>query len=160
MARGVPDPKRPLISAKRSVPAVLQSLPSAETISLCFLGNEKEHKPRLLGPDIFRWGGGLPHEVVRAKKFGMSLEIRGKTSFSAGYSGMFAGIFRGVPEKFEKNVCVQFLHPKGSCFDPQPPSPLIFPVLMLLVAQGRIFPEWILVKKLPYVLVGFSVDLS
>ena len=39
-----------------------------------FLG--KEHKPKLLSPDIFRWGRGLPPEGVGAKKFGMSLESR------------------------------------------------------------------------------------
>ena len=35
-----------------------------------------EHKLKLLGPDIFRWGGGLPREGVGAKKFGTSLETR------------------------------------------------------------------------------------
>ena len=37
---------------------------------------EKEPKPNLLSPDIFRWGRGLPREGVGAKKFGMSLETR------------------------------------------------------------------------------------
>ena len=31
---------------------------------------KKEHKSKLLGPDIFRWGGGLPREGMGAKKFG------------------------------------------------------------------------------------------
>ena len=35
---------------------------------------EKEHKLKLLGPDIFLWGGDLPREGVGAKNFGMSLE--------------------------------------------------------------------------------------
>ena len=39
-------------------------------------GAKNEHKPKLLSPDIFRWGGGLPREGVGAKKFGMPLETR------------------------------------------------------------------------------------
>ena len=39
-------------------------------------GTKKEHKPKPFGPDIFRWGGGLPHEGVGAKRFGISLETR------------------------------------------------------------------------------------
>ena len=37
-------------------------------------GTKKEPKPKLLSPDIFGWGRGLPHEGVGPKKFGMSLE--------------------------------------------------------------------------------------
>ena len=40
-------------------------------------GTKKEPKPKLLSPDIFWWGGGLPRERVGAKKFGMSLETQG-----------------------------------------------------------------------------------
>ena len=60
-------------------------------------GTKKEYKPRLLSPDIFRWGRGLPREGVGAKKFGMSLETR--------EIKLFGGISReipGAPEKFEK----------------------------------------------------------
>ena len=39
-------------------------------------GTKNEPKPKLLSPDIFRWGRGLPHEGVGAKKFGMPLETR------------------------------------------------------------------------------------
>ena len=39
-------------------------------------GTKKEPKPKLLSPDIFQWGRGLPHEGVGAKKFGMPLETR------------------------------------------------------------------------------------
>ena len=39
---------------------------------------KKEPKPKLLGPDIFGWGGGLPREGVGAKKFGMSFETHGE----------------------------------------------------------------------------------
>ena len=35
---------------------------------------EKEPKPKPSGPDIFRWGGGLPREGMGAKKFGMSFD--------------------------------------------------------------------------------------
>ena len=39
-------------------------------------GTKKEHKPKLLSPDIFRWGRGLPREGVGAKKFSMPLKTR------------------------------------------------------------------------------------
>ena len=55
---------------------------------------EKEHKPKLLGPDIFRWGGGLLREPVGAKKFSMSFETQGNQTFGRDIAG--------VPEKFEK----------------------------------------------------------
>ena len=35
---------------------------------------EKRNRPKLLGPDMFGWGGGLLREGVGAKKFGMSFE--------------------------------------------------------------------------------------
>ena len=40
------------------------------------VARKEEHKPKLLSPDIFRWGRDLPREGVGAKKFGMSLETR------------------------------------------------------------------------------------
>ena len=46
---------------------------------------KKEHKPKLLGPVIFRRGGGLSREGVGAKKFGMSLEMM-ETKFLSGIS--------------------------------------------------------------------------
>ena len=56
-------------------------------------GKKKEHKPKLLGPDIFRWGGCLPHEREGAKKLGTSFERDpGKPNFWAGYPGIFAGM--------------------------------------------------------------------
>ena len=33
---------------------------------------KEEHKPKLLSPDIFWWGRGLPRARMGAKKFGMS----------------------------------------------------------------------------------------
>ena len=44
-------------------------------------GTKQEPKPKLFGPDIFGWGGGLPHKGVGAKKFGMSFETQGKQTF-------------------------------------------------------------------------------
>ena len=39
-------------------------------------GTKEEPKLKLLSPDVFGWGGGLPHEGVGTQKFGMSLETR------------------------------------------------------------------------------------
>ena len=38
---------------------------------------ENEPKPKLLGPNIFGLGGGLPREGVGAERFGMSFELGG-----------------------------------------------------------------------------------
>ena len=40
-------------------------------------GKKKEHKLKLLGPDILRWGGVIPREGMGVKKFGLSLEAQG-----------------------------------------------------------------------------------
>ena len=64
-------------------------------------GTENEHKPKLLSPDIFRWGRGLPCEGVGAKKFGMSLETREIKLFGRDIPG-FCQDIPGAPEKFEK----------------------------------------------------------
>ena len=61
-------------------------------------GKKKEPKPKLFGPDIVGWGGGLPREGVGAKKFGMSFETQGKQTFWRDIPG--------VPEKFEKQKLV------------------------------------------------------
>ena len=63
----------------------------------CFRsGKKKEPRPKLFGPDIFGWGGGLPREGVGAKKFGMSFETQGNQTFLAGYPGILAGTSRGA----------------------------------------------------------------
>ena len=51
-------------------------------VSQVLLGRprEREYKPKLLGPDIFLWGGGLPREGG-AIKFGTSLETQGSQTF-------------------------------------------------------------------------------
>ena len=54
-------------------------------------GTKKEPKPKLFGPDIFGWGGGLPCEGVGVKKFDMSLETREIKPFLAGYPGILPG---------------------------------------------------------------------
>ena len=68
-------------------------------------GKKKKPKPKLFGPDIFGWAGGLPREGVGAKKFGMSFETQGIKLF-AGMSRDLAGISRQNPEKFEKKKFV------------------------------------------------------
>ena len=62
------------------------------------LRTKKEHKPKLLSPDIFRWGGGLPREGVGAKKFGMSLETRDIKLFWRDNPGTLFG-YPGGPRK-------------------------------------------------------------
>ena len=67
---------------------------------------KKEPKPKLLSPDIFRWGGGLPREGVGAKKFGMSLE-RVETQRIKLFGRDIRGFCRDIPEapeKFEKKM--------------------------------------------------------
>ena len=68
-------------------------------------GKKKEPKPKLFGPDIFGCGGGLPHEWVGAKKFGMSLETREIKFFWRDTPG-FCWDIPAVPEKFEKKKFV------------------------------------------------------
>ena len=57
-------------------------------------GTKREPKPKLLSPDIFWWGGGLPREGLGAKKFGMSLETQGIK--------LFGGILSGYPGSARK----------------------------------------------------------
>ena len=71
---------------------------------------KKEPKPKLLSPDIFWWGGGLPREGVGAKKFGMSLEAQGIKLFWRDIPG-FCRDIPEAPEKFEKKVWLQFSSP-------------------------------------------------
>ena len=64
---------------------------------------KNEPKPKLLSPDIFRWGGGLPREGVGAKKFGRSLETQGIKLFWRDIPG-FCRDIPEAPEKFEKKM--------------------------------------------------------
>ena len=76
-------------------------------------GKKKETKPKLFGPDIFRWDRGLPREGVGAKKFGMSLETQGKQNFWRDVPGFFrdfSGICRGRPGSLRKrSLCSIFV---------------------------------------------------
>ena len=66
---------------------------------------KKEPKPKLLSPDIFRLGRGLPRQRVGAKKFDMSLETREIKLFWRDIPG-FCRDIPAVPEKFEKQKFV------------------------------------------------------
>ena len=68
-------------------------------------GTIKEPKPKLLSPDIFRLGRGLPREGVGAKKFGMSLETGEIKLFGRDIPG-FCWDIPAVPEKFKKKKFV------------------------------------------------------
>ena len=68
-------------------------------------GTQKEPKPKLLSPDIFRLGRGLPREGVGAQRFGMSLETRESKHFWRAIPG-FCWDIPAVPEKFEKKMLV------------------------------------------------------
>ena len=76
-------------------------------------GTRKEHKPKLLDPDIFRWGRGLPHEGVGAKKFGVSLETREIKLFwrdkpGSYYVGSTVTLFLSRTKKSKFDISVVF----------------------------------------------------
>ena len=64
---------------------------------------KKEPKPKLLSPDIFWWGRGLPREGVGAKKFGMSFETREIKLLWRDIPGFCRDIPK-EPEKFENKI--------------------------------------------------------
>ena len=97
-------------------------------------GKKKEPKPKLFGPDIFGWGGGLAREGVGAKKFGMSFETHGNQIFLAGHPRILPGKPGGARKVRGKKVCVQFSSP--NCWSwllirvpirPPPPTSADFP---------------------------------
>ena len=57
---------------------------------------KKEPKPKLFGPDIFGWGGGLPREGVGAKKFVMSFETQGNQTLWRDIPGFLPGYPKGA----------------------------------------------------------------
>ena len=69
-------------------------------------GQKNEHKLKLLGPDVFWWGGGLPREGMGAKKFGMSLETREAKLFWRDIPGFFAGMSQRVPKSL-RNISLR-----------------------------------------------------
>ena len=82
---------------------------TASVTQLYSLGKKREPKPKLFGPDILGWGGGLPREWVGAKKFGMSLKTREIQLFCRDIPG-FCQDIPEVPEKFEKKcLCSIFV---------------------------------------------------
>ena len=64
---------------------------------------KKKPKPKLLSPDIFQWGGGLPRERVGAKKFGMSLETRGIKLFCRDIPGFCRDILEAPENRHRVN---------------------------------------------------------
>ena len=56
-------------------------------------GKKKEPKPKVLGPDILRWGGGFPREGVGAES-SVCPSKPGKPNFFAGIPRDLAGISR------------------------------------------------------------------
>ena len=72
----------------------------------CNVTTKKEPKPKLFDPDRFRWGRGLSHEGVGAKKLSMSLETREIKLFGGGKSPDSAGISRRCPKSLRrKSLC-------------------------------------------------------
>ena len=68
---------------------------------MIFPGKKKEHKPKLLGPDIFRWGGGFYVKGWGPKKFDMSLETRETKLFGRDIPG-FCWDIPAVPESLRE----------------------------------------------------------
>ena len=62
---------------------------------------KKEPKPKLFGPHVFGWGGGLPREGVGAKKFGMSFETQGSQTFWRDIPGFCRELPGGRPKNSE-----------------------------------------------------------
>ena len=62
---------------------------------------EKEPKSKLLSPDIFQWGRGLPRERVGAKMFDTSLETREIKLFGRDIPG-FCRDIPGRPKSLRK----------------------------------------------------------
>ena len=74
-------------------------------------GAKKEPKPKLLSPDIFWWGGGLPREGVGAKKVRYVPRNPGNQTFFCGISQDFAGISRKRPKSLRKKCLGSFFGP-------------------------------------------------
>ena len=73
---------------------------NSRDLELTFLrdlsGTKKEHKPKLLSPDIFRWGRvGVFHVKGWGPKTSVCPSKLGKSNF---FGGISAGISRGRPK--------------------------------------------------------------
>ena len=75
-------------------------LPRMGHLISVILRQEKEHKLKLLGLDIFRWGGGVPREGVGAKTFGIPQNLGNRACWRD--IPDFGWDIPGVPENFEK----------------------------------------------------------
>ena len=84
----------------------VESIVSEAWSLLLLSGEKKEPKPKLFGPDIFGWGGGLSREWVGAKKFGMSFETQGNQTFWRDIRDS-AGISQSCPKSLrnKKSLC-------------------------------------------------------
>ena len=94
--------------------------------------------------DIFRWGRGLPHEGVGAKKFGMPLETREIKLFWRDIPG-FRPDIPGVPEKFDKKKFgFNFVPYSGQKLPPRealPSKNLLRTLLRLACQDFRFLPQ-------------------
>ena len=109
----------------RDVPGILPGCPGLLGVFKKFLQKKFvlifQARKKSTNPNFWvRMGYGVFHvKGVGGKKFGMSLETRKIKSFWQDIPGSCRDI-PGVPEKFEKKVCVQFSprnfsFPNGSC---------------------------------------------
>ena len=69
-------------------------------------GKKKEPKPKLFGPDIFRWGGGLPREWGGSQTVRYVPRNQGNQTFLAGYPGILLGYLGGARKVWEKKKFV------------------------------------------------------
>ena len=113
----------------------MSSCPKVLDLDGCFSseksGKKNEPKPKLLGPDIFRWGwgsstwrGGGPKSSVCPSKPGKS------RNFFGGISRDFAGISRRHPKSLRKKA---FVFNFGPLKKPT--------VIMVTLFYGRVFSE-------------------
>ena len=78
-------------------------------------GKRKVHKPKILGLDVFRWGGHLPREGGGSKSSVCPPKPKHQT-FGPDVPGLSPG-FLGVAKKFEKNSLSSILVPYTRLYD-------------------------------------------
>ena len=115
------------INVPRNYLVILSGQDGREVTYHSYSGKKKEPKPKLFGPDIFGWGGGLQREWVGAKKFGMSLETREIKLFGRDIPG-FCRDIPEEPEKFEKKTFVF-----NSC-------PLLTTIILIIIIRTENVP--------------------
>ena len=82
-----------------------------KNLAVLTIRQEKEHKPKLLVPDFFRWGGGLPRERGGGQKVRYVPRNPGKPNFLVGYPGIFAGMSWGRPRSWRRKKFVFMFWP-------------------------------------------------